>query len=157
MKTKFISIPTLVLGVMIAAASCGNKSNQPEETTENDSIVIIEELPDKKDYTIYSYEQRGEITTDAKNELAKMKRRLEELKTEYATVKENYEAAIQELEQTHTAFNEKFKAFGEAKPETWESAKRELTAAYGEVAKNLTAISERVNNAAKKKEVKSEE
>lgn len=130
MKKNCSIITVFVLSFSIFLSSCNKTNNENIESTENDSVVIVEEIVDKKDYTIYNFDQKEVVASDAKKELSKMKGETDRVKKEYETVKANYESAIEKLEEAHKNFSAQLDTFNRAKSEFWGTAKNDLTKSY---------------------------
>ena len=79
---------------------------------ENDSIVIVEEIPETKDYSDYAFDKKIEVIDDSKADFDAINKKIEELKAEAVQLQQEhsedtkaaYENAIKELEKTRDEY-----------------------------------------------------
>ena len=143
-----IGFMALILAASTLAFTACNKkaaSTESTEMAESDSIVIVEEIPETKDYSAFTFEQKNEVIADAKAELDVLNKKIDDLKAEAkdtkkelsADVKSNYEKAIKDLEKSRDEYKQKVDALEKSTAETWEAAKTDIANAYNTAAQGI--------------------
>ena len=160
--SKLGLIAVIFAALTFAFTSC-NKKAEKTETVESDSIVIVEEIPETKDYSAFTFEQKDEVIADAKAELDVINKKIDELKAETANkqkelsdeAKTSYDTAIKDLEKARDDYKLKVAELEKSTAETWEAGKTDIANAYNTAAQGVentysnvkTAVSGAVDNA----------
>ena len=125
-----------------AFTSCVKKTAKVE--TDNDSIVVVEEVTTTKDYSGYTYEQKSEVVADAQAELDAINKRIDELKAEADSksdlsteAKANYDQAVKDLEKARDDYKTRVDELEKSTAETWEAAKNDIANAYNSAVQGI--------------------
>lgn len=155
-KVRKIGFLVVILTTSAIVFTACNKKNEKTETLEidSDSIILVEELPEVKDYNIYSFEQKELVVSDAKKELAKINQNIDELKAEINDktqeitdeAKAEKESAIKELEKIRDDFKSKIKDVEKSTADTWDTVKKDITSAYGSTFKSADEVYSKVKS-----------
>lgn len=145
----------LLLLVSVTFFSCksGNASFE-EEANANDSLVVVVEMPNKKDYTMYEFSQKSQVVADAKKEFEAFKLQLSNLKLALKADSNNiasdkklsYESAIKETEKSQSEYQKKIAALEKSNAENWESVKTDIANAYNTLKQNIANVSDVADN-----------
>ena len=137
------------LGLLLAAGlilspSCKKKVDNFSETA-LDSLVIIEELPMEKDYSVFHYSAKNDVLDDAKNELTRIDEKIEKLNNALDEKGEKleeealatYRTALEDIKEKRNSYSEKIKAIASCRPEKWDSVKTDVSNAYNIVMQSV--------------------
>lgn len=137
-----------------AFTSCVKKTAKVE--VDNDSIVVVEEVPTTatKDYSVYTFEQKNEVVTDAKAELDALNKRIDELKAEAdrnkdlsAEAKARYDQAVKDLEKARDDYKTRVDVLEKSTVDTWEAARKDIADAYNSAAQGIENTYNNAKNA----------
>lgn len=130
------------------------KSNKErEEPINNDSIVIVEELPFLKDYDVYTFKYKDEIMLDANKELKKFDQKIEELKDLLKLYKDktdddavgSYDDFIVEIENSREGYKNSVEALKKSTSEDWDNLKTDVANAYNTLLQYIENLKEQIN------------
>lgn len=148
--TKIGFVVVLFAASTFAFTSCNKKgekaaSTETTDSVEIDSLVTVEVIPDTKDYSAFTFEQKNEVMADAKAELEVINKKIEQLKADLkdkknefsGEAKTNFEKSIKDLEKSRDEYKLKVDALEKSTAETWEAAKTDIANAYNTAAQGV--------------------
>ncbi len=102
---------------------------QIKDSYKETKAAVIDAWGDVKSFT---FEKRDSFSANAKALSSKMESKLSELRASYSEAKASAsrKAAMEELQNSESDYNEKLAALGTATANTWDSAKQNVIAAW---------------------------
>ena len=102
---------------------------QIKDSYKETKAAVIDAWGDVKSFT---FEKRDSFSANAKALSSKMESKLSELRVSYSEAKASAsrKAAMEELQNSESDYNEKLAALGTATANTWDSAKQNVIAAW---------------------------
>jgi len=132
----------LSLGLAVAVATgCSDRKKNDVQTNADNAMhsasntmttakgAMVDGWKDVKDYTL---DKRDDFSASAKAMSAKLDAEMSEMRSNYSEAKASAsrKAAMTELKNSRAAYDDKLSALGRATADTWESAKRDVIAAW---------------------------
>lgn len=102
---------------------------QVKDTYKETKAAVVDAWGDVKSFT---FEKRDSFSANAKALSSKMESKLSELRASYSEAKASAsrKAAMEELKNSESNYNEKLAALGTATADTWDSAKQNVISAW---------------------------
>lgn len=134
-RVRFLSLGTLCAAGLLTLGTGCSRSERADATASaqkayDDAKDAVSNSWDK--VKAYSYEKRDEFTSTSKALAAEMEARASKLRADYSDAKASAsrKAAMEEMKNAEADYRQKLSALGTATADTWDSAKKNVIAAW---------------------------
>ena len=132
---RLVSLALLAVGLSTLSFTGCSKADradataQVKDTYKETKAAVVDAWGDVKSFT---FEKRDSFSANAKALSSKMDAKLSELRASYSEAKASAsrKAAMEELKNSESDYNEKLAALGSATADTWDSAKQNVISAW---------------------------